>query len=130
MIDMSLFATPIEPTRFVVRARLLVRGAVQGVGFRPYVYRLAKALDLAGFVQNDMRGVSIEVEGANEAVEEFVRRLPIESPSPAHVDTVIRASLPATGVFEFEIRESGTVGHPDANVMPDLAVCPVSFRVV
>jgi hydrogenase maturation protein HypF len=57
------------------RARLRVEGTVQGVGFRPYVYRLAHELELAGFVLNDARGVLLEVEGAADAVERFVARL-------------------------------------------------------
>src|SRR4051794_41808908 len=62
------------------RIRARVEGTVQGVGFRPFVYRLAAELELAGFVRNDERGVLVEVEGGETAVEGFLRRLAAEAP--------------------------------------------------
>ena len=75
----------------VARARLRVRvtGTVQGVGFRPYVYRLAGELALAGFVLNDAHGVLIEVEGDAVAVDRFLARLPCEAPPLAVVEQVL-----------------------------------------
>ena len=71
------------------RAHVRVQGTVQGVGFRPYVYRLAGELGLAGFVLNDARGVLLEVEGDDAAVERFLARLPAEAPPLASVERVV-----------------------------------------
>src|SRR4051794_41745982 len=68
------------------RIRARVEGTVQGVGFRPFVYRLASELELAGFVRNDERGVLVEVEGRETAVEGFLRRLAAEAPPLAAVE--------------------------------------------
>ena len=59
----------------IKRQRIFITGCVQGVGFRPSVYRLAKQLSLAGFVYNDTRGVTIELQGEQERMREFLRRL-------------------------------------------------------
>ena len=80
------------------RVRVRVEGVVQGVGFRPYVHRLAAELGVAGFVRNDERGVVIEAEGAPEAVEALLARLPAEAPPMAVVDRVTpRGHPPARG---------------------------------
>jgi len=71
------------------RTRLRVEGTVQGVGFRPYVYRLAGELGLAGFVLNDSRGVLIEIEGDDTVVDRFVVRLRDEAPPLAVIDRVL-----------------------------------------
>ena len=73
------------------RVRARVEGTVQGVGFRPYVFRLASELGLGGFVLNDERGVLLEVEGPGEAVEGFLARLPAEAPPLASIDSVASA---------------------------------------
>ena len=100
-----------------------VEGLVQGVGFRPYVHRLAVELGLSGFVLNDERGVLIEVEGPSAALDEFVRRLPAEAPSLAVVERVLTTVLEATGEAGFEIRESRRGGEPEARVSADAATC-------
>ena len=101
-----------------------VDGTVQGVGFRPYVYRLAGELGLAGFVLNDERGVLVEVEGEPAAVADFVSRLPVEAPPLARVERVSCSELdPARGGSGFSIAPSPTGGRPDAPVAADSAVC-------
>ena len=75
------------PADAAVRRRLRVEGIVQGVGFRPHVYRLAQALGLAGFVLNDSSGVLIEVEGPPGAVRRFEQRLAREAPPLAVLET-------------------------------------------
>ena len=111
-----------------LRLRLSVRGAVQGVGFRPYVYRLAHELGLAGWVSNDIRGVEIEVEGSAEAVAAFRRRLPAEVPPLAaiHRRRVLAGSRAASRrrSHGFEIRASLADGARTAVVLPDVATCP------
>ncbi|HEY6761929.1 MAG TPA: carbamoyltransferase HypF [Baekduia sp.] len=105
------------------RVRGRVEGTVQGVGFRPYVHRLALELGLAGTVGNDARGVVVEVEGEPAAVAAFLRRLPVEAPPLAHVDGVAVHDVPATDQRSFAIAESAPRGRPDALVVPDAATC-------
>jgi hydrogenase maturation protein HypF len=108
-------------TRRRIRAR--VEGTVQGVGFRPYVYRLAVELSLGGFILNDERGVVLEVEGAPVTVDDFLRRLPAEAPPLARVERVASEDVAATGERAFTIKESEVSGAPDAPVTPDTATC-------
>src|ERR1700733_15361891 len=94
------------PIAATVRRHIQVRGVVQGVGFRPFVYTLARSLGLVGHVFNSSSGVTIEVEGEESAVAVFVRRLPEEAPPLARVDDVVVAAMVACGGGEFSIRES------------------------
>jgi hydrogenase maturation protein HypF len=101
-----------------------VEGTVQGVGFRPFVYRLAHDEGLAGFVLNDEHGVTLEVEGAVGAVERFLARLRTESPPLAKIDAIRSSPAPPRGELEFRILTS-TRGHEaNAPVAPDWATCP------
>jgi hydrogenase maturation protein HypF len=111
------------PTRGRRRTRVRVQGTVQGVGFRPYVYRLAGELGLGGFVLNDARGVVAEVEGCDAAVDAFLARLGVEAPPLAVVEGVACTELAARGQAEFTIQESPRGETPDAPVTPDTAVC-------
>ncbi len=114
----------------VARARLRVRvtGTVQGVGFRPYVYRLAGELSLAGFVLNDAHGVLIEVEGDAIAIDRFLARLPCEAPPLAVVEQVLAEQRVPCGEGSFAIRESVGGSVPDAPVTPDTATCQDCLR--
>jgi hydrogenase maturation protein HypF len=105
------------------RLRLRVSGLVQGVGFRPYVHRLATELGLTGHVGNDTRGVFIEVEGTREAEEEFVSRLVTEAPGPARIDEVLTRQIRPTGATGFTIVESRGHGTARTFVSPDIATC-------
>jgi hydrogenase maturation protein HypF len=105
------------------RVRVRVEGVVQGVGFRPYVHRLAASLGLGGFVLNDERGVVIEAEGPREAVEALLVRLPAEAPPLAVVERVRGEPVPVRGEPGFAIVASDAAGAPDAQVSPDTAVC-------
>ncbi len=107
-----------------LRLRLEVRGAVQGVGFRPFVFRLAEELALPGWVLNDARGVFIEVEGPRAQLERFRERVEKERPPRALVQSVEAEWLPPAGYHEFEIRRSDEGGTKTALVLPDLATCP------
>jgi len=100
-----------------------VEGTVQGVGFRPYVYRIAREEGLGGFVLNDERGVLIDVEGAADAVDRFVARLPAEAPPLATIEAVAWTALPPTGEHEFRILDSSRGGDPAAPVTADAATC-------
>ena len=105
------------------RASGRVEGVVQGVGFRPYVYRLAREEGLAGYVLNDERGVLLDVEGDSEAVERFVARLPVEAPPLASIESVAWSWRPPTGERRFRILESAHGGTPDAPVAAEAATC-------
>ncbi|WP_445281477.1 carbamoyltransferase HypF [Streptomyces sp. DSM 118148] len=111
-----------------VRRRITVYGTVQGVGFRPYVHRLAAELGLAGFVGNTASGVLIEVEGRAEDVALFHDRLVKEPPPLAVVTGVRREDVPATGAAEpFAIRRTGeSTGR--TQLPPDTATCPDCLR--
>ncbi|HEY6523510.1 MAG TPA: carbamoyltransferase HypF [Solirubrobacteraceae bacterium] len=111
------------PVRDRRRTRVRVSGTVQGVGFRPYVYRMAGELGLGGFVLNDAHGVLAEVEGDDAAVRIFLRRLRAEAPPLAVVEDVSFQELAASGEAGFTIRESPHGEAPDAAVTPDTAVC-------
>jgi hydrogenase maturation protein HypF len=105
------------------RLRIAIQGAVQGVGFRPFVFRLAEELALRGFVQNDSRGVLIELEGEPEALTRFLDRLPSEKPAHALLHSVESHWLEPAGFDCFEIRHSEDQGERVAAVLPDLATC-------
>lgn len=107
------------------RASLAVRvsGVVQGVGFRPFVYRLATELCLDGIVGNDASGVFVELEGPPDRLGEFLERLRADAPPLAWIDTVSVEATPVLGTSGFSI--AGSRGSEDAVtlVSPDIAVC-------
>ncbi|MDX6597216.1 MAG: hydrogenase maturation protein HypF [Gaiellales bacterium] len=105
------------------RVRARVQGVVQGVGFRPFVYRLAREEQLGGFVLNDERGVVLEVDGSSDHVLSFLARLARESPPLAVVERDDCNPLVSTGEREFRIVESVRSGEADALVAPDAATC-------
>ncbi len=104
------------------RRRLEVTGVVQGVGYRPFVFRLATAIGVGGFVQNTGRGVTIEIEGDAAAVADAERRLAAEAPALARVAAVTGADLAPRGDDRFVIRASDRAPGR-AWIPPDLAAC-------
>jgi hydrogenase maturation protein HypF len=100
-----------------------VRGVVQGVGFRPFVYRLARANTLAGWVLNAGEGVEIHLEGAEERVNAFLRALETEAPAAAEIVAIDVESRAVTGLQDFTIRDSRKRDRLSARISPDLAVC-------
>src|SRR5450432_3081903 len=112
----------------IVRRRLEVRGIVQGVGFRPFVYRLARDLALDGWVSNDAAGVTIEVGGEAARIECLARGLRDQAPSLARVDSVaLRECAPERVGPGFAIRESGG-GCAATSIGPDSAICGDCLR--
>jgi len=111
-----------EHAHDVHRLRLSIRGAVQGVGFRPFVYRLAHAMGLPGWVLNSSAGVTVEVEGPAATLEEFRARLVEERPPRAVIQGLEASWLDAVGFTAFEIRASAG-GEKTALVVPDIATC-------
>jgi hydrogenase maturation protein HypF len=103
--------------------RVRVGGIVQGVGFRPFVHRLAQVHGLLGWVLNAGYGVEIHVEGAEPALQAFVRELRTAAPDAARVVDVHVEAAPLEGVTSFSIRTSTPDRQPTTQVSPDLAVC-------
>lgn len=107
----------------MIRRHLVCRGAVQGVGFRPAVHRLARALDLGGWVRNDPDGAAIEVEGPAQAVGEFAARLPSSLPPLARLDHLEARHIPPLGEHVFRVRSSRPGPRRRALIPPDAALC-------
>ena len=105
------------------RCRIHVRGTVQGVGFRPFIYRLARDEALAGWVRNDSTGVVIEVEGRAERVARFLERLPAEAPPVADIAEVSHEAVAPEGAAAFEIARSERLPDALAEIPPDLGLC-------
>ena len=108
----------------MTRLRLRLRGAVQGVGFRPFAYGLAARFALGGFVRNDAEGVTLEVEG--EQADEFVAALRSELPPLARLDDVEIARVAPRGerAFVIETTQAGRRAHPHPRRRRDLREMP------
>ena len=100
-----------------------VRGIVQGVGFRPFVYRLARANNLHGWVLNAADGVEIHLEGNEEAFQSFLREMKAHPPHAAQISEVRVEPAETAGVSEFAIRESAGERRPTVRISPDLPLC-------
>jgi len=111
-----------------VRARLLVEGQVQGVGFRPFVYNLAREHGLAGWAANDSQGVVVELEGPAEAVAGFVSQLLPRKPPLAQVLRLTETEIEPLGQTSFAILPSRAESSLTALIPPDTAVCPDCLR--
>jgi hydrogenase maturation protein HypF len=107
----------------VQRLRITLRGAVQGVGFRPFVYRLATEMSLTGWVLNSSAGLVVEVEGAPDELRSFAQRLETERPKASVVTAHQSEWLPPQGFTRFEIHHSEADSTKSVNVLPDLATC-------
>jgi hydrogenase maturation protein HypF len=105
-----------------------VRGIVQGVGFRPFVFRLACSLGLAGSVRNGAEGVEIHLEGAEESLREFARCLAADAPPAARIASVDLCPAEPLGLTGFTIEESDRREHPTVRISPDLPVCEDCLR--
>jgi hydrogenase maturation protein HypF len=105
-----------------------VRGVVQGVGFRPFLFRLAHSHNLAGWVLNGDEGVEIHLEGDEPAVDAFLRELQAQPPPAARIASLdVRLAEPA-GFTDFSIRESRSRAQPSVRISPDLPVCEECLR--
>jgi hydrogenase maturation protein HypF len=111
-----------------LRRGVVVRGVVQGVGYRPFVYRLALEEGLAGFVGNDTDGVTIEVEGPEERVKAFLLRLRSEAPPLALIDAVTVRELALVADTGFRIVASEILGRVSTGIPADAATCPDCLR--
>jgi hydrogenase maturation protein HypF len=105
-----------------------VRGVVQGVGFRPHVYRLARARGLCGWIVNDGDGVEIHVEGGEAPLDAFVAELTALAPPAALVSGVHVTRVPVAACRSFEIRASRFAVDPTVRIAPDLPTCAACLR--
>jgi hydrogenase maturation protein HypF len=108
--------------------RIHVRGVVQGVGFRPFVFGLALRHSLTGWVRNTSAGVDIELDGAQDVLDAFVRDLRQEAPPLAHIDGIEVRRRPVNGYSEFEILESAHLPVAFQPISPDVAICDDCLR--
>jgi len=111
----------------IIRVEVEVSGIVQGVGFRPFIYKLAKNLDLKGIVLNNERGVKIDVEGTKRHIASFLGAL--DAPPPiAQVEAIETRHLPCAGYSDFQIERSQKAGSTYTFISPDVAVCKDCLR--
>jgi hydrogenase maturation protein HypF len=112
----------------LTRKKINIRGIVQGVGFRPFVYNLAKSLHLAGFVHNSSAGVTIEVEGPEVSVTDFLRTLREHPPALSQIEEVTVADAVPLGESDFAIHHSQPDPNEFALVSPDVGTCEDCWR--
>jgi hydrogenase maturation protein HypF len=122
-----------EPVRqgqlmHLTRTQITVRGVVQGVGFRPFIYNLAERFGLSGWVLNDSSGVEIEVEGGPETIEAFIAAIRAEAPPLAHIESFEAQHVPLRGEEQFQIRHSEQQQGRYQLVSPDIATCGDCLR--
>ena len=111
-----------------VRRQIEVSGIVQGVGFRPYVYRLATGRHLSGVIRNTPAGVTIEIQGPAETVQDFVERLPAEAPPLARITSLAVREVPCNGDQDFRIVHSAEGAEVRTLISPDVAICSDCLR--
>ncbi len=106
-----------------IRKRIEVKGIVQGVGFRPFVYKLAKELNLCGFVLNNNEGVLIEIEGFDSNVEKFCIKLESANPPLSDIKEIHKSSIPIEDSINFEIKHSTSQTGNKTFISPDMSIC-------
>jgi len=107
----------------IQKVKIVIRGVVQGVGFRPFIYRLAKELDIKGWIINSSQGVFIEAEASRESLEKFLKNIDTKKPKNSFIQSFEHTWLDAEGFKTFEIRESKEAGSKTALVLPDISTC-------
>ena len=110
------------------RKHIQVRGIVQGVGFRPFVYKLANGLGLTGYVFNSSSGVTIEVEGGGSELESFLRTLKEDPPALAEITQITVSEIAVQGGTGFSILHSREEAGEFALVSPDAGTCDACWR--
>ena len=112
----------------MIRNRATIRGIVQGIGFRPFVFKLAKQWQLCGYIRNNSVGVELEVEGDKDSVENFFRELESNPLPLAQIFSIERKTLPPINYTDFEIRGSETHKTKYAFIPPDMSICDDCLR--
>ena len=111
-----------------LRLRVHIQGIVQGVGFRPFVYQLAHQHRLNGYVANTPKGVEIEVEGGQMALQRFLQELPKTAPPLSIITQIDSEELPSANYSGFEIKSSEEGEERAALISPDTATCGDCLR--
>ena len=111
--------------KVIKKLRINVRGIIQGVGFRPFVYKLATGHGLKGWVCNTSDDVTIEVEGLMSAISHFLERLKTQAPPRSQIEDIKCQYLPPFGYETFEIRGSLSLEGRYQLISPDIATCPL-----
>ncbi|HLY26524.1 MAG TPA: carbamoyltransferase HypF [Aggregatilineales bacterium] len=114
----------------IERRQIVVQGAVQGVGYRPFVYQLAQELGVGGWVANTAQGVVIEAEAERPQLEAFLTRIRTQKPPHAILEHINVAPLLPSGAHQFEILPSDESGSKTALILPDLAICADCLREI
>jgi hydrogenase maturation protein HypF len=111
--------------------KIMVRGIVQGVGFRPFIYRIALRCNLYGYVKNiSGSAVEIHVEGEESNLKQFLRLLNEEKPSVAEIDEISIVEIPLAGYNSFSIMKSDITSHYSSMIPPDIAICDECLQEV
>jgi hydrogenase maturation protein HypF len=106
-----------------MRLRLHISGVVQGVGFRPFIFRLAGDLGLKGYVLNDTTGVLVEAEGDEERLNDFLLRVEKDKPHLSKIYSLQHSYLEDEGFENFQIRKSAESGSKEVSILPDISIC-------
>ncbi len=106
-----------------IAKEILVKGLVQGVGFRPFIYRLAHKYHLKGTVENNNLGVKIAIEGVQKSIDEFLKELPLSIPEASHIVKIDQITVAINGFNDFTIVKSKSLSNEITEVSPDIAVC-------
>ncbi|MGZ4981599.1 MAG: acylphosphatase, partial [Methylobacter sp.] len=106
------------------RLKINIKGFVQGLGFRPFIVRLARQHQQNGWIANTNSGVTIDIEGLPELQQDFLDSLHNQLPPFAKIDSLTMTALPLAGFDDFRIKASKTDDKQSAFVLPDIAVCP------
>ena len=128
MVDALCGAIKVFRTMIIMAKHILVKGIVQGVGFRPYIYGLATRYNLHGWVCNTSGGVEILVDGPGQDLEKFIQALPLEKHPLARIDSLEIREDSSLASREFEIRESQDVYGAYQPLSADIAICPECER--
>jgi len=107
----------------IIRKELLITGLIQGVGFRPFIFKLAQDFKLKGWVSNTGTGVRVEVEGLPIAIASFLERLQQSPPVHSHIESLLIVDREYVGYDNFELRTSANQGKKSLFILPDIAMC-------
>ncbi len=110
------------------RLKIHIQGAVQGVGFRPFIWRLAHEFQLSGWVKNTSRGVFIEAEGEEDTLRHFLAAIPEQKPQPSRIYSLKHVFVDAAGHTEFHIDQTDNQDPKSTWMLPDVATCPECLR--
>ena len=107
----------------ITRSKLHIKGIVQGVGFRPFIYNLATSFGLKGWVLNSTDGVHIEIEGKEGEIADFIDQIEPQAPPLARIDSISVESLPPKGYSDFIIERSSGDASKFVKISPDVCTC-------